>query len=68
MSLAGKFGTKFYWQDKGEGQTIATTVSILLCFTLWNAHCGTSALKTYYIHVATFECLYWRNAIPPILF
>jgi len=23
---AGKFGTKFYWQDKGEGQTIATTV------------------------------------------
>jgi len=31
--LAGKFGTKFYWQDKGEGQTIATTVSAIdSCF------------------------------------
>lgn len=26
--LAGKFGSKFYWQDKGEGETIVTTVSL----------------------------------------
>lgn len=29
--LAGKFGAKVYWQDKGEGETIVTTVSLLLC-------------------------------------
>lgn len=28
--LAGKFGTKFYWQDKGEGETIVTAVGSYL--------------------------------------
>lgn len=27
--LAGKFGAKVYWQDKGEGETIVTTVRYL---------------------------------------
>lgn len=26
--LAGKYGTKFYWQDKGEGAAIVNTVSL----------------------------------------
>ena len=28
--LAGKFGAKVYWQDKGEGETIVTTVCPVL--------------------------------------
>ena len=27
--LGGKFGTKFYWQDKGEGSAIVNAVSAI---------------------------------------